>query len=91
MEELANLNIIKEEEEPFQAQGKVDVIEEDRNLCLVGCILTGSVVHFLSMRNRLVDLWHPLEGVSITDIGKKRSLFRFYYDLDLKRVLDGMP
>ncbi|MBA0605499.1 hypothetical protein Godav_018069, partial [Gossypium davidsonii] len=36
-------------------------------------------------------LWHPLGGVSITDIGEKRSLFWFYHELDLKRVLQGMP
>ncbi|MBA0730906.1 hypothetical protein Golax_020455 [Gossypium laxum] len=25
------------------------------------------------MRNMLVDLWHPLEGVTISDIGEKRG------------------
>ncbi|MBA0749089.1 hypothetical protein Gogos_003050 [Gossypium gossypioides] len=76
-EELANLNIVDE--------------EEDYKLCLVGRVLTDSMVHFLSMRNTLVDLWHPLEGVSITDIMEKGSLFQFYYEIDLKRVIDGMP
>ncbi|MBA0786658.1 hypothetical protein Gotri_025930 [Gossypium trilobum] len=37
MEELANLNIIEEEEEPLQAQGNIEVIKEDYSLYLVGC------------------------------------------------------
>ncbi|MBA0613013.1 hypothetical protein Godav_013535, partial [Gossypium davidsonii] len=43
------------------------------------------------MRNMLANLWHPLGGISITDIGEKRVLFRFYNMIDLKRVIDGMP
>ncbi|MBA0570072.1 hypothetical protein Golob_003759, partial [Gossypium lobatum] len=73
-EELANLNIVDE--------------KEDYKLCLVGRVLTDSMVLFLSMRNTLVDLWHPLEGVSIIDIVEKGSLFRFYYEIDLKRAID---
>lgn len=33
------------------------------------------VVHFLSLKRTLADLWHSLGGVSITDIGEKRYLF----------------
>ncbi|KAH1075468.1 hypothetical protein J1N35_027796 [Gossypium stocksii] len=64
------------------------------DLCLVGRVLTDSVVHFPSLKNTLVDLWHPLRGVSISEMENKRIrriLFRFYSEIDLKRVLDGLP
>ncbi|MBA0805630.1 hypothetical protein Gohar_005126, partial [Gossypium harknessii] len=87
-EELANLNIVDEEEEPVQTLEDEDTIEEEYNLCLVGRVLTDSVVHFPSMRNILAKLWHPLEGISITEIEEKRILFRFDNKIDLKR--EGM-
>ncbi|MBA0772888.1 hypothetical protein Gotri_008201 [Gossypium trilobum] len=87
-EELANLNIVDEEEEPIQTLEDEDTIEEEYNLCLVGRVLTDSVVHFPSMRNILAKLWHSLEGISITEIEEKRILFRFYNKIDLKR--EGM-
>ncbi|MBA0781632.1 hypothetical protein Gotri_002538, partial [Gossypium trilobum] len=90
-EDLANLNISEEEEAPLWGQGNVDVIEEGYRLCLVGRVLTDSVVHFLSTRNTLADLWHTLGGVAISDIEEKSYLFRFYYEIDLKRVSEGMP
>ncbi|MBA0576084.1 hypothetical protein Golob_025303 [Gossypium lobatum] len=29
----------------------------------------------------MADSWHPLRGISITDIGDKRCLFRFFYEV----------
>ncbi|GMJ09473.1 hypothetical protein like AT3G31430 [Hibiscus trionum] len=54
---------------------------------------TESVIHFLSMRNTMADLWHPLGGggISISNIGDKRFCFRFYNEIDLERVYDGCP
>ncbi|MBA0814801.1 hypothetical protein Gohar_020606, partial [Gossypium harknessii] len=46
------------------------------------------MVNLLSLRNTLVDLWHPLGGATISDIGDKRILFRFYYEIDLKSVCE---
>lgn len=89
--ELANLNIIDEEEDPMVVLGVNNDDEESYDLCLVGRVLTDSVVNFPSLRNTLADLWHPLRGVSITELENKRILFRFYSEIDLKRVLDGMP
>ncbi|MBA0689377.1 hypothetical protein Goari_007108 [Gossypium aridum] len=57
----------------------------------MGRVLTDNVVHFPLTRNTLTDLWHPLRGVAISEIGEKRHLFRFYYEIDLKRVSEGMP
>ncbi|PPD77426.1 hypothetical protein GOBAR_DD25649 [Gossypium barbadense] len=90
-EELENLNIVDEEEQPIHNQEEEEENEDDFNLCLVGKVLTSSAVHFLLMRKVLAELWHPMEGISITEIEKKRSMFRFCNKLDLKRVLDGIP
>ncbi|MBA0676459.1 hypothetical protein Goari_017935, partial [Gossypium aridum] len=90
-EELENLNIVDEEEQPIHNQEEEEENEDDFNLCLVGKVLTSSAVHFLLMRNILAELWHPMEGISITEIEEKRSMFRFFNKLDLKRVLDGIP
>ncbi|MBA0872654.1 hypothetical protein Goshw_017919 [Gossypium schwendimanii] len=85
-EDMTKLNITEEEEEPIRDHGEGEKSEDKFNLCLVGKVLTNSVVHFPSMRFVLADLWHPIEGVSITEIEDKRVLFRFYNELDLWRV-----
>lgn len=61
------------------------------DLWLVGCFLTASVVHFLAMRNTLANLWHPLAGIQILDLGEKHFLFRFSHRLDFERVIKGAP
>ncbi|MBA0753340.1 hypothetical protein Gogos_021873, partial [Gossypium gossypioides] len=60
-------------------------------LCLVGRCLTDSVVHFPSLRNTLADLWHPIGGIYITEIGEKRYLFQFFHEVDIDRVVAGIP
>ncbi|MBA0628988.1 hypothetical protein Godav_023613, partial [Gossypium davidsonii] len=60
--ELANLNIIDEEEDPMVVLEENKADEEVYNLCLVGRVLTDSVVNFPTLRNALADLWHPLKG-----------------------------
>ncbi|MBA0673921.1 hypothetical protein Goari_015543, partial [Gossypium aridum] len=89
--ELANLNIIDEEEDPIVVLEENKADEESYDLCLVGRVITDSIVNFNSLRNTLADLWHPLRGVSITELENKRILFRFYSEIDFKRVMDGMP
>ncbi|MBA0794248.1 hypothetical protein Gohar_018598 [Gossypium harknessii] len=53
--------------------------------------LTNSVVHFPSLRNVFAEFWHPIEGVTISEIEDKRIFFRFYNELDLNRVINGIP
>ncbi|MBA0877588.1 hypothetical protein Goshw_011953 [Gossypium schwendimanii] len=89
--ELANLNIIDEEKDPMVVLGENIADEQLYDLCLVGRVLTDSVVNFPSLRNTLANLWHPLKGVSITKLENKMILFRFYSEIDLMRVLDGLP
>ncbi|MBA0871919.1 hypothetical protein Goshw_002133 [Gossypium schwendimanii] len=87
--DLANLNIMDEEEDPLVVVGDDIAIDPKYELCLVGRVLTDSIMNFLSLKNTLADLWHPLRRVSITKIEDKRILFQFYSEIDLKRVMDG--
>ncbi|MFQ6634885.1 hypothetical protein Gotur_011428 [Gossypium turneri] len=67
-EELANLSLLDDEEEVFQEEAVA--MERTYQFCLVGRCLTDSVVHFPSLRNTMADLWHPIGGICITDLGK---------------------
>ncbi|PPS00823.1 hypothetical protein GOBAR_AA19826 [Gossypium barbadense] len=71
-EELANLNLLDDEEEAFQ--GDITVVERNYQFCLVGRCLTDSVVHFSSLRNTMADLWHPIGGICILDLGDKLAI-----------------
>ncbi|MBA0793111.1 hypothetical protein Gohar_017543 [Gossypium harknessii] len=70
-EELASLNIIDEEEVVFRAEASV--LEDDYKLCMVGRCLIDCVAHFPSLRNTMTDLWHPIGGISISDLSEKRN------------------
>ncbi|MBA0792520.1 hypothetical protein Gohar_017013, partial [Gossypium harknessii] len=84
-EVFANLNITDDEEEILEGQSIDEEEDEEYELCLVGNVLTKSVVHFPSMRRTLAEVWHPVGGISITDLGEKRILFRFYHEIDISR------
>ncbi|MBA0782997.1 hypothetical protein Gotri_000796 [Gossypium trilobum] len=73
-DELANLHLTDEEEDAFQEDPK----ETNHHLqfCLVGTCLTDSVVHFPSLQNTMADLWHPIGGIAIIDLGEKRQMER---------------
>ncbi|MBA0758080.1 hypothetical protein Gotri_021106 [Gossypium trilobum] len=62
-----------------------DLVEDDQRLCLIGRVLTGSVVHFPSMRNTLVDLWHPLGETKISAKRMERVKMKcgFINDIDV--------
>ncbi|MBA0798435.1 hypothetical protein Gohar_009027 [Gossypium harknessii] len=72
-EEFARLSKSNDKEVLMRNQGDEDAVDEDFRLCLVGRVLTDSVVHFPSMRNTLTDLWHSLGGISIMDIALRRA------------------
>ncbi|MBA0700959.1 hypothetical protein Goari_027455 [Gossypium aridum] len=91
VDELANLQITEDEDDPVCDQEYGEEIDDEFKLCLVGKVLTNNAVHFPSMRTVLRKLWHPLEGLLITKMEDKRVLFQFYNELDLKRVTDGTP
>lgn len=87
--DLANLALTDEEEEAFEEDAAV--VDQNLNLCLVGRCLTDSIVHFPSLRNTMADLWHPLRGICISDLGDRRFLFQFFHEVDIQRVLAGTP
>ncbi|MBA0785241.1 hypothetical protein Gotri_026827 [Gossypium trilobum] len=83
--DLANLSLDEEEDEGFQFAVEEGPQQPLYDLCLVGCALTASVVNFLAMKNTMANLWHPLGGIQIFELGEKRYMFRFFYEVDLKR------
>ncbi|MBA0709588.1 hypothetical protein Golax_024615, partial [Gossypium laxum] len=56
---------------------------------MVECFLTASIVHFPAMKSTMENVWHPIRGVQISDLRDKRFLFKFFYRMDLERVING--
>ncbi|MBA0783320.1 hypothetical protein Gotri_001050 [Gossypium trilobum] len=84
---MASLRLLDDEEEAIH-----EVAREESfvyQFCMVGRCLTNSVVHFPSLRNTMVDLWHPIRGICITEVGEKRYLFQFFNEIDFDRVKAG--
>ncbi|MFQ6640246.1 hypothetical protein Gotur_016743, partial [Gossypium turneri] len=69
--EFAGLSLEEEEDEIFQIQSDVETNGEVEVLQLVGRFLTASIVHFPAMRNTMANVWHPVKGVQIRDLGEK--------------------
>ncbi|KAH1064298.1 hypothetical protein J1N35_029285 [Gossypium stocksii] len=67
---LANLSLVDGEEEAFPIPEEIESQSSAYSFCLVGCFLTASVVHFPAMRNKMVNLWHPMKGAQISDLGR---------------------
>ncbi|KAH1082943.1 hypothetical protein J1N35_022704 [Gossypium stocksii] len=88
-DELATLNMVDEEEDVFCEDASV--VDNEYKYCLVGLCLIDSTAHFLSLRNTIAELWHPIGGVFILDLREKRYLFYFFHDIDINRVLAGTP
>ncbi|MBA0790896.1 hypothetical protein Gohar_015512 [Gossypium harknessii] len=86
---LANLRLLDDEEEAIQEdEGAMNGAYQ---FYLVGRCLTDSVVHFPSLRNTMADLWHPIGGICITELGEKWYLFQFFIEVDIERVVAGKP
>lgn len=60
-----------EEGDGSEVEPKEGLGEKCVNFCLVGCFLTTTTINFQSMRIVLANLWYPLDGVTITNIGEK--------------------
>lgn len=91
MEGLASLSISEVEDGGWNIAKLGNAQLEDFKLCLVGCFLIEAIIKFDFMKNTLVDIWRPIAGVSIQKWGSSRYLFRFFYEVDIKRVIDGGP
>ncbi|MBA0755253.1 hypothetical protein Gogos_005642 [Gossypium gossypioides] len=88
---IAELQIEDNEEEASNVHEDGDLDNHKYEFCLVGYFLIASVINFQAMRNTMANIWHPLRGVVISDLGEKRFLFRFYHELDIRRVENGAP
>ncbi|KAH1106141.1 hypothetical protein J1N35_009909 [Gossypium stocksii] len=85
MEEfIVGLSIDDKEEETIQLGVESSEREISYANRFVGMFLTSSVINF--MISMLANVWHPIEGVSILDLGNGRFLFRFYFEVDVDRI-----
>ncbi|MBA0798010.1 hypothetical protein Gohar_008649 [Gossypium harknessii] len=87
--ELAQLSINEEEDEVIKIQENPGSKRREEFFQLVGCFLTESTIHFPAMKSTMANLWHPIRGVCIRDLGEKRYLFQFFHSMDMERVLKG--
>lgn len=76
---MVDLSLNDEEEEILQAQMDPDFVPKVVDLCLIGCFLAVSVIHFSAMRSTMANLWHSVKGVQISNTGEKRFLFKFFH------------
>ncbi|MBA0766193.1 hypothetical protein Gotri_015258 [Gossypium trilobum] len=85
---MANLKLLDDEEAIHEVE---EAVSAAYRFCLVGRCVTNSVVHFPSLRNTMADIWHPIGGICITELGEKRYLFQFFNEIDFVRVNAGIP
>ncbi|CAH9082689.1 unnamed protein product [Cuscuta europaea] len=64
---------------------------EEIGWALVGTITSEKSVRFSSFRDTMANIWRPVKGVAITELGNKRYMFQFYNVNDMKRVLEEGP
>ncbi|MBA0671054.1 hypothetical protein Goklo_025525 [Gossypium klotzschianum] len=89
--EFVGLSLDDDEEEILQAQGDTESISEEEVLSLVGCFLTASIIYYPTMKSTMANLWHPVKGVQIRDLGGKRYIFKFFHIVDMERVIKWSP
>ncbi|MBA0729526.1 hypothetical protein Golax_023367, partial [Gossypium laxum] len=77
--DITNLNLEDEEEEPIPCEKYSSKEDDEHQLCLVGKTLIDCVVHFPSLKRTLVDLWHPLGGVIISDLKGEMVVISIFY------------
>lgn len=58
-------------------------------ICFVRTFLTLSVVNFMSMRATLVNVWHPIRGIMITDLSEGKFLYRLFHKVDAVHIEAG--
>ncbi|KAL8529801.1 hypothetical protein ACS0TY_007024 [Phlomoides rotata] len=61
------------------------------DFCVVGRFLTNHVININAMKNMLADIWKLVMGVTIKNLGEGRFMFEIYHNLDVLRVMNGMP
>lgn len=61
----------------------------DTKLCVVGKFITEGTMDFSSMQQTMAALWRPGKGVCIKEINVNLYLFRFFHEIDVRRVIEG--
>lgn len=90
MEAVINqLTLSDEEDEGLVVQPDSHHESQSYEFCQVGIFLTYNRINFQSMIENMAELWHPLVGVTISDLGANRILFRFYSEVNVICVLEG--
>ncbi|KAK8489971.1 hypothetical protein V6N11_065394 [Hibiscus sabdariffa] len=87
---LSDLSLGEEDEIAIAVDDASDEQTITFDLCFGGSFLTNSIINFQSMRATLANVWHPIGGIAVSDLGSGRYLFRFYYTVDVDRIeMDG--
>ncbi|MBA0703148.1 hypothetical protein Goari_022666, partial [Gossypium aridum] len=86
---MEDLQIEDNKKEAWSIHEDGDPVSHKYEFYLVGYFLTASVINFQAMRNTMANIWHPLEGVMISNLVEKWFLFKFYHELDIGRVENG--
>lgn len=89
----ANLRLTSEEEplDVFLLEEIPTKPNEVHIWMLVGRFNTEGSVNFQSMRQTLASIWQPLAGVTIDKALNNRFTFRFYSEVDFRRMIEGAP
>ncbi|MBA0699108.1 hypothetical protein Goari_000774 [Gossypium aridum] len=88
---LANLLLDGGEDEGWcVAVGEEGNVAKDE-FCAVGSFLTTSVIQFQAMKSTLTNLWDPHGGMTIFYLSEKQFRFKFYYEIDFERFIEGSP
>lgn len=80
-----------EEDKVVEFYVLVSAVGESLENNFMGSFLTTSVVNFQSMRLTLANIWHPIGGITITNLYEGRFLYRLYHKVDADRIEIGWP
>lgn len=88
----ASLSLSVEDEEELVVVDKdVKEPDEDDKFVLVGRLATTKPVKFHFLRDTMASIWRPGRGVCISEIATNLYVFKFYHEVDVKRVLEDGP
>lgn len=63
----------------------------DTKLCVVDRFLSKGQVDFAAMQQTMAALWRPGMGVYMKELEKNLFVFKFYLEVDVKKVMEGCP
>lgn len=90
-QQMAELEIDKEENEGFVLEGDIEENINKYDMCLVGRLLTEKSINVRAMKSRLADIWKPAMGIDIKELEQGVYLFQFFRKEDMHWVIKGGP